>query len=234
MAEDNNEPKTEGNEDINNIKSEFQRKYTNLEAQNKSLETKLDELSKISQELASRLGQAQSKQPGNTEKQSSNDMEDLMYSNPEEFVNRIHANVEQKLMSKVDQAQRAQEEKQSTLAQLIREYPELGDNDSELVKEAKQIINQLPKEQQESSLGYKTAVYEAATRLGIMAAKHRKKPKNEEDENFTLNDPAPSRGKISNDRVMEIAELFGLNVEDPKVKERLNNRTKRKDWNRYQ
>lgn len=202
-----------------NLKAEFSRKFNNVE-------TQLAEMAKANAQLQALLQNQQASSSPSTQ-----ESEDI-FDNPDAYVNRRVQAVEERIEKKIADRDRRAAEKQGALTTLTSQYPELNDSGSDLYKEAIKALQALPDEVRDTSVGYKTAVYQAAAELGIVAKSKRKSVSASED--FTLGGskpPVKSKGnsEIPAD-VLETARLFGQPVDDPEYLKRLAKTSKRTNW----
>lgn len=213
------ENKPQGEDPIVQLKSEFTRKLSNTESQlgelKKANEVLLQELKKISQPAPAPRASKE------------DDLETIMYTDPRRYTEMVEERAEARVLSKINQANQVQQKQNNVISSLTSEYPELMNTDHELTKKAVEIYSQLPDEDKTSPMAYKLAVKEAAMELGV---KPRSKRSDEESYSFGGSQGGPRKKKESVDAAtVDFARMMGLNVDDPKVKERLAKRAQR-DW----
>ena len=141
----------------------------------------------------------------------------------------------------MDQSINQNNARQSQLAALVQNYPELQDANADLTKKAVEVYNRLSPEEKMSPNAYKFAVQDAAAELGVVAMSKRKQSESGEDD-FTGNSDSyqgnsnrkPSRQKADkiDDATLALAELMGRPIKDPKYLESLKKYTGRKNWNK--
>mgnify|MGYP001601850569 CR=1 FL=1 len=229
MAEDTKTSSTGEADPIKNLKEEFSRKMGNVEKNISSLEATNKQLLAQLQALAPK--QAPAKQ-SNLE----NDWFDKPEAAAEEIVKRAEARIE----SKWQRINEDNAKQQSTLSSLVGEFPELQNGNHELTQAAVVIYNSMSDEDKRSPAGYKAAVREAALDLGYKPMKKR----SEEEQDFSLrggnsqssNSERKSRSgnKAIDPATIEFAKRIGVNMDDPKVKERIANKHGRKSYTRYE
>lgn len=202
----------EGNQPdpINNVKAEFGRKMGNIEAQ-------LAELANTTKSLMDKI------QPKAPVQEESDD--ELLYSKPAEFKKKLVDTVETKVSQIIEHQNRAANERQQTLAALVREFPELNQADTELHTETLKALESLPKELQASPYGYRTAVYQAAATLGVQPKSKRKPTPKENADDFSFSGSrsnAPKKQKAELDpKLLMTAELMGIDITNEKEIEEL-------------
>ncbi len=81
--------------------------------------------------------------------------------------------------------------KQQVILTLVNEYPELQNPGSELVQDARAILEKLPADEQNSSVAYKAAILEAAVNRGITP---KSKRQSTSDDSFQLGGSKPNSG----------------------------------------
>lgn len=210
---------------IQNLKSEFQRKYTNLEETNRQLMAQM-------QQLMTRQQAPAPKSEPNAKK-----LQDVWFDNPEEAARMVADGVETKMRRELAQVQQAQAKQQATIGALMKDFPELADNGSKLTTRAVEIYNAMSDEDKSSPVAYRAAVKEAAMELDL---KPKSKRTPASDDSFSLGGdgagasrPKPSGKKEVDQRTKLFAEAVGLNLDDPKNKkslERIQGRHGRKSY----
>jgi hypothetical protein len=147
---------------MQNLKSEFQRKTSNLEAMNQQLAA---QLAVIQASLAPR----QQSVPESNKK-----LEDVWYNSPAEAA----AQIKEQAKTEMRQEMAIQNEKQSkyaaTINQLVADFPELSDQTSELYLKSVANYDALSAEEKVSPIAYKAAVRDAALDLGVKPKGKRK------------------------------------------------------------
>jgi len=216
MSDQNEKP--QGEDPIVQLKGEFTRKLSNTESQ-------LTELKKANDVLLHELKKLS--QPAPKPQAKEDDIESIMYTDPRRYTEMVEERAEARIMNKLNQANQVQQKQNNVISSLTNEYPELMNTDHELTRKAVEIYSQLPDEDKTSPMAYKLAVKEAAMELGV---KPRSKRSDEESYAFGGSSSQPRKKKESLDAsTVDFARMMGLNVDDPKVKERLSKRAQR-DW----
>jgi hypothetical protein len=201
---------------ITNLKAEFSRKQSNIEAK---LQESQAALQAIMAKLEEKAKPAEPK-PGKVS----------VFDDEEAYASSI----EERVLTKVSKAQEVQSQYQSTAAQLYTQYPELNDTNSDIFKSTQEKLKGwTPEQLVKNPLLLKTAVYEAAAESGIKP----KSKRSSESDDFALVGGSPRKPGKPKDEVPEdvvaIAQLMGRDTSDPKVMNRLKETMKRKNWGQY-
>ena len=198
-----------------------------------SMTNKINEQSQFNQAVVDRIQSYEQQQLNNVSSAAAEEpvAENFYDLNPSEYKKKIREEIAADL--KADQAK--QLETQATLANLIQEYPEANQQDSDMYKKFIAEHKKLNKSLQDTSEGYELAAIRAANSLGVLPMSKRSKPV---DDGFTVSSGGnPRRSKDKNGKVTDkmdtIGRLMGLDMDDPKQKERLEKRAERTNWRRY-
>lgn len=147
-----------------------------------------------------------------------------------DYSEKLASKIEQRLTSTIEQRERQTLERQTALSELVNDYPELTNPQSDLTKEAAKIASSLDPSLRNSSLGYKYAVREAAAKAGIVPKAKRTAPADE----FSLssaNAPTNSNRRKKDDDVSEttlaFAQAMGMDTSNKEVLKKLAERSKR-------
>lgn len=190
---------------VQNVKAEFQRKYGNLEAEVQSLK-------QANQALMERL----TPKAKASQSEASDDIgEDEIYTDPKGFANKLVNKVSTVIESRLETRTRAETERQQTLMALAGEYPELQQQGSDMYTETLKALQGLPQDAQQSPLGYRTAVYQAAATLGLQPKSKRSKSDMKDDFSFAGQKGGSTKKKRDpenevDDKVMDWAKLLGV------------------------
>lgn len=232
MSEDTKNPEgaTPGTE-INNLKQEMSRKLGNYES-------KLNELAQTNQALLQKLSQLTQPKPISV-KTDDDDMDKLWYDDPRKAAAKIKEQTKAEIMAEYQKDQEYKSRTQSTLASLVNDYPELNDATSDLTKRAVEIYNSMSDGDKTSPVAYKAAVREAASDLGILPIKKRIVS---DDDSFSGSSSNTSSGATKraskkddlDPRTIAFAKLVGLKIDDENVKNRVKERAKRTNWNKFE
>jgi membrane-bound lytic murein transglycosylase len=206
-----------------NFKSEIDRKLTNMAD---SLKSATETLKQQMMALNARQAPKREEADQNANKKFS----EKFYENEEGAINEVLDAREQRIYDNIAR-ERAKGEQ---IGRLYNDFPELSDKEHPLTKKAVELWESLPKEERASNVSYKAAVLEAATTLGVL-------PKSKRDRNSVddYQGGGSEGGSGKRDKEPEIdlefARKMGLNVDDPKVVERIKGRAKtRSAWGKYQ
>lgn len=234
MADDVKDTKEQAQPDpINNLKSEFNRKLTNLEESNQKLAETLQALiQRVTPEAAPK--QSQSKP-----------LSEMVYDDPEGFVNTVVTKAVEGSRKVMDTERQADQKRQAVFMQLFNDYPELVDSSNELTKKTLEIYSAMSAEEKASPLGMKMAARDAATEMGVVP---KSKRRNQDSDDFSFGGSSGGTGgerkskgdKQEDEAILSVASLFkdafkdmGKDVNDPKFQKRLLDRKKRA-YNRYE
>ncbi len=194
-------------EALKQMKSEFDRKLSNMEASTRKL---LDQI-------------AATVKPAAPAAPAQKSVEDEWFDNPRAAAERIKSEVRQELR----QEQEVNTKTNSTIAKLTQEFPELMDEGHDLTKKALEIFDGFSAEEKRSAVAYRAAVREAAMDLGVLPKSKRTSSEPESEDNFSLSGFGNARPRASSKRdsldarTAEVARYMGLDVDKPEVKERL-------------
>ena len=235
---DNTDINNEGGERSNeNIQAEFSRKFKNLseqtEAQRAQSEAMNQKMDAIIQALTHQ--QAPKKQ-----EMSSQDLEDLKYTDPDKYVAIQTAKIKDEVMTEVNSAQAQANERQAMLTDMVSKYPELNNPNSDVYKAALKNYQGLSDAQKQDPSTYKLAILDAVAETGVVPVS--KRNKNDDLDEFiggrgdSSNPGRKERGSSADKldpRTEEVARLMGLDPADKEVQKKLKKHANRK-WNKYQ
>jgi hypothetical protein len=210
---------------IKNVKAEMDRKMKNL----------TEQMTLQNQELIKAITSLKAA-PVQQEKKQEVSLADLQYSDPEAYARRIADMAAEAASSRVN----ASNAVNNTLAQMVSEYPELGNQNSEMYQKAVSAYNALSDSEKNSSSGIRLAIREAAADLGLVPASKRRK----QDDDFSFGGDVSNNQNNQNkkrEKKVEISEetlalskLLGRDPNDPKVKAGLEKAIKRKSFQKYE
>lgn len=196
-------------DELKNFKAEMGRKLENTNAQ-------LQQLLQAIQKPAPAAPTASKK------------IEDVWYDKPAEAAQMIADQTAATIRKELATQNAAQTRYQSVANQLASDFPELNDPKSDLMTKAQEIYKSLSDEDRSHPLAMKTAVMEAATDLGVRP----KGKRTSNDEAFSLGGGSGSGSKRKSAQLEAgqevLAKLLGVNIDDPKVRERVTNNHGRK------
>jgi len=207
-------PPVQGGEDpIQNLKGEFNRKLSGLDEQVKSL-------AETNKALLSKLDGLTKPVPATAPKAVADEV--LLFEQPKEFISKMRQEVQETVSQQIGQAQFQATQQTQTLASLYEQYPELNNPNSELTKKAIENLQSMTKEEQRNPKMLKVAALEAAADLGVQPRK--KRTEEEPDIAFgatrgmyTPNGELPRSMKQAETGMMELAERMGLDISKPEV-----------------
>ena len=219
-------------EDVTNLKAEVNRKLGNyeeslqkLQEQNKQL---LDQMTVQQQTLQA----AQAKKAAPTENVK---LSELIYDNPDKAVEIIQQRANDAALSVVAKRDAAQAQQSQTIANIVKDYPEVSDANHALTKRAVELYNKMPELDKQLPMSYRVAVMEAAAEQSILPHSKREKV---DTEAFSLSGSSSGgqqRGADNSqneEAMLKFAALMGIDTNDAKALERLKGRTGR-NYKRY-
>ncbi len=197
----------------------------------KMTETLTSQITNLKGELNRKVGNIEQRfAPAPVEKEEP--LEDLIYSNPKKVIETLRKEATQAAQGIVNEsAQKAQ-----AVNNLVYDYPELQNKDSDLFKAALKVYESMSAEDQNNPMAMKLAVKEAAVDVGI-------KPRHKRDTQDDFQMSGGGQGTSNNrrrqdpdvtDTTIILAQKMGLDTSNPKVLESLKSRSARKNWNRYE
>lgn len=211
------EPKQE--DPIKNLKSEYERKFGNIES-------KLDESTKKFDQYFAELKSAL--QPKQVEPKT--DLEDMMYSDPEGYARAIEERAYNRIKKDYESIQATERRQTEVLNEIIQDYPEINQPGSQLKKAVEEAYLKLPKEKQADPAYWQAIVHRTAAAKGLKPYAARSA---DEQESFTFGGSSAGRGKSRDDRLpestIEFAKMMGLDVNDKKIVESLT-KTSKRNW----
>lgn len=231
MAENSNngaEDQESGAPDqLNNLKQEFNRKLGNFDSKISQLEQTNAALLQQLQSIT--MPKAQVAAPGKS-------LNDVWLDSPEEAANMVSNATEARIMSKLD----ARAKESSTIQALANDFPEITDPNHELTKKAVEIYGSLSAEDKKSPVAYRAAVREAAMELNMVPKS--KREQYEDDVSIRGTGNSRVRGEQRKERASkdidaeteEFARLVGVNIDDPKTRERIKSKHGRRTYNRWE
>jgi hypothetical protein len=205
-----------GGADVKNLKAEFDRKMSKLEAANAAL---LAEMQKLTR------GGAQPPAPKNEPPKPPDPFDD-----PSGYAEYIAAKAEERTMKRVEKRDEDKARLDGAVSSLYQEYPELADSENPMTKKVLERYEALPPEERKDPRTLRLAALETAQEMGVKPKKLREE--SDDDDSFTM--PTGSYGQPRNkrpsnkpdQRMLDFARRVGLNIDDPKVVERLNKRSR--------
>lgn len=221
---------------IKNLHAEFSRKTSKLTQENLRLSQQLEQVVSLLQQQ-----QAPSKAAASSQSEDG-DLEDLAFSNPKAYAQKVTQRATQEASRVVSQQMQQQQQSQAVLNQLVNDYPELSDSNSELTTRAVEFYKQLSEQERTSPSAYKIAVRDAAADLGVLPKSKRKGGGSDDYTMSSSSSSGMSGGKSQNrqrdaeveQKSLAFAKLLGMDINDKKVVERIKQRSQRKSWGSYE
>lgn len=198
---------------IKQLKGEFNRK---LGETNKLIEQMAQTNAQLSQQLQSIVNPKAA--PAKEEP-----LERLMYSDPKKYTAIVTEQAKQQALAEMRTESQSQGAVQAKIAALASEYPELSDQNSDLTKASVELLKAANAIQMKDPSTYEHAVLKAAQQLDVKPRS--KRPKTEDDfVPASYASPQNRRTRKTEESVIkegkESAAAFGINLDDPKTKER--------------
>lgn len=199
-----------------------------------SQKTLTDTLNNMKAELNRKVSNIEARVTPQKPQAEEEPLEDLIYSNPKKVIETIRQQVNQD----TQQTLNARDQHTQVIGDLMYDFPELQDKNSDLFKAAVAGYQAMTPQEQQNPMAYKLAVKSAAVDIGV-----KPRSKRSADDDFSLSgDGSSGNTRRSNrrdsdelsDASLEFAKRVGFNVDDPKVVERIQARAKRTNWNRYE
>jgi hypothetical protein len=200
-----------------------------LEALRKSNDALMSQLNNLKSEMNRKLDSLKPAPPKKQEEEE--DLDTLMISEPAKAAKIIEERAEARIMNKLNQNQKVT----NSVNQIVSDYPELADQNSDLYKKAVEIYSTLDEAERTSPVAYKYAVKEAAEALGVKPKS--KRPQVDED----FDPPSYGQGQRRrrqrdaslSDATVEFAQRMGLNPKkDEALKKRLEQHSQR-NWRKW-
>lgn len=246
MNEDNSNPGSGTPEDMgdsgegqsskrspDSVAAEMNRKFDKIQQENQRLSQQIEALTQSI--VSSRSQSATGNQP------QEENLDDLAFKDPSAYARKVTERVTNTALNAVSNTINQQNRSNQILGQLVSDYPELNDINSELATKSVAIYKQMSEQERSNPLAYKAAVRDAAADLGVLPKSKRSTAQDGEFQFSASNPtgqkpPSQSRRKESelDNRTTAFAKLIGLNTDDKKVQERLKSRQTRKHWNKYE
>ena len=222
------------------LKSEFNRKFQNQEAQLSALAKSNEQL----MQMLSGLNERFTSSPKDTVESVSEDLDPL----DPDYTDKLERRLEKKFEERQRQNEKTQQqivgERNRVLSEVAKQYPEVTNNQSELHQKAAAIFEGYTDSEKSNPAALRSAIYQAASELGVVPVSKRK-ARDDSDEEYTV--PSNSRSSGSDEEVSKpgkkgklstntlwTAQLMGLDVEDEEIVKRLEKRAQRKRWSRYE
>lgn len=210
---------------LGNFKAEVDRKIDSVK---NALAQSTNELK---QQLQALVPKEPKTPPSNSSKKT---LKDLWWEDEDAAAEQIIDAAEKRIDKKLAANQRQAE----VMGGLFQDFPELKNMQDPLTVKALEVYNTLPAQDKETPASYRLAVLEAAHMMGVAPMSKRKKEGNDDDWTSPGGNSAPRRSRKGDDELdpasLAFASAVGLNVDDPKVIERLKKSAGRRNWQKYQ
>jgi hypothetical protein len=221
-------------ETLRNVKSEFDRKLGNIER------TAIEANARLQQQMEQFLAAIK---PAPPQAGKEEDLADLALTDPKRYAEVVRKQAEDAADRKIDSfrsEQSSQAARNQTLTQLVNDFPELADANTELYKMADSELRKVPVNQQTPAM-IKAAILDAASELGLQKVSKRKRHESDDNESFSLGGSGSSNSRSEkrekkgtiDERTLMWSELLGRDPNDPKVKAGLEKAVKRKSYSSY-
>lgn len=224
---DNNNNEVESSNNVDAI-GEFSKKFA-------STEDKINSLYESQQQIINALNNLYSKPSNQKENNVSynNEEEDaelsnLLLTNPAKALKIIEKRAAEKAKMEIEGSISSKEKRSQILNGLIQKYPELSNTNSDLTQLATKIYASYDESDRNSSLAYRTAVEDAAERLGIQP-KNSKIQQNQDpgdgqvlSSSRTQENSSKYPKKPSKD-MLEVAKMMGYDINNKEHINRITN-----------
>jgi hypothetical protein len=214
----------DGQDPIKQLKGEFNRKLgKNEELLNQLLTTQAQLQEALTRMAAPKAAPAAD---------DNVNLDELLYSDPKKYAAIIKEQAKEEAVAAVRQENSTQSGVNSVIAALAAEYPELSDQESPLTKASVEILKGASDADKKNPRTYEYAVLKAAQALEMQPKSKRKQAAEDDFVAPSYASPQARGKKRTNDQVVnanrEIAGAMGVNLDDPKTKERYLNLLKSK------
>ena len=227
---------SKNDDQIGNLKAEMARKLQNVNDAN-------DKLAQQNDVLSQKLDLIVNQMSVPDQKQSSEDLEELRYTDPDRYIELKLQESDKRTDEKIAKSNQAQTAKSQVVADLAKIYPDINDPNSALYNEAIKISANYDANFMSTPEGIKLAVMEAASKLGTKSGPAKGADDNEDiDMSEYIGGGSGDSSKKSTRKKSEeldsktimTAKLMGLDVDDPDVIASLKKRANRKNFNRWE
>lgn len=236
---DNNDGDQTGKRSTESVLAETNRKFEKMQSENQKLAQQIEALTNaITMQQQQQAGASRSKSAIVEDE----NLEDLAFKDPRAYAAKVTERATQQATRVVNEQLQTQQRSNQILGQLVSDYPELNDGNSELTTKAVAIYKQMSEVERSNPLAYKAAVRDAAADLGILP-KSKRKVQGDEEFQFSASNPRgenasnPSKTRKNDEldgKTAAFAKLIGLDTSKKEVVERLKSRQQRKNWSKYE
>ena len=222
---------TETPDPMQNIKAEFSRKTSNLEAK----------LAETNSQLAAMIAQVQASLTQSKPEPSkpAKSARDLLYDSPDEFVEQVTQQATAKAQAEVRRSQEMQNAVQSAIMEMSSKYPEFGQAGSEAAQKAVEYGSKLPAHLRGTAEGAEIAMARAAAELGLIPSSKRTTKNSNDDAavgggSRSTASSTKGKGKVD-ESVIIMGKLLGVDYEADKNRAKnLEKSSTRQKWNKYE
>lgn len=209
---------------VKNLKSEMERKFSNIEKSNQALMAQLQSISTLNQKPKDEVPKAK--------------LKDVWYEDPDKAADAVVNEATSRMRQELNIERQEQQKKQTVIQSLYKEYPELQDFDNPLTIKAVENFDKLPDDEKMHPMAYRLAVKEAAEDLDIKPKAKRKVKEDRDDFSLSGSDREGRQGTRRSSRLDEKTEEFGklvgLDMDDEKVVERVKGYAQKRNFNRWE
>jgi hypothetical protein len=229
MTDENNTPpvdepkQDDGQDPIKQLKGEFSRKH-------REQSELLNQILTTQAQLQEAWTKMAAPKQASTHVEDAN-LDELLYSDPKKYAAIIKQQAKEEAVAAVRQENSTQSGVNQAIAQLAAEYPELSDNESALTKASVEILKGASEAEKMNPKTYEYAVLKAAQSLEVQPKSKRKQV----EDDFvapSYSSPQARSKKRTTEQVVsankDVAKALGVNLDDPKTKERYLNLLKSK------
>lgn len=139
-----------------------------------------------------------------------------------------------KMEAAFDTKLRAERQKDLTIFNLSEEYPEIR-TDAKVRQAVLDAQKELPESQRDTASGYEFAVLKAVSKAGLIAKSKRQTV--DEDASISPRSggsrPTPGKKVKVSDKTLQVAQMLGRDISDPKVLAGLEEAANRDTYNKY-
>ncbi len=213
--------------EIETLKNEMNQKFSKMEDINAQLQA-------LNASLQSQVAP----------KQTTKNLKDLVYDNPDEFVSEIKQQIRREVQADVDQRISTTSAAQAKVSEISAQYPDFANSNSAAYKLAQQLYADVPASLKGTPEGAEMAMLRAASKLGLSSNQTRRTKASTED--FTISGQnsgsRKAQARTEEDTVSpetkfwaaKFAEVTGRDPNDQKLLDGVKQASKRKSWNRYE
>lgn len=200
---------------VDNLKAEFSRKMSNLDANFAAIAQKLETLTtKVAP----------------VHQESKPDLATLAVTDPIAYAEAIAAEADRRAALREQASRQIQDQNSKVINNIVSDFPEVNQVGHPLYDKVQEMMGKMSPEEKNNSSHWRAMVLEAAMDVGLKPRS--KRSKEDRNEDFSLgggysgSSRAAAKPKLSGD-ALQFATLLGLDTKDPKVIKRLEERSQR-------